>query len=333
MFKRSKLKNRASILPAQDESVIDQEQAVRELRKRVQSQLNDTNALQRLKFLKTGQETKYGTTDNFGLAPNNPIPTNGPSGTTHYLNRLKTSFGSDFVYQRVGIAQDPTDKGVVDQIEVFDDKGQVQKSLFFDPHHTRRSLRAPDGFRLYGLDAIPKPELIFVKQSWKGKQVRVPGFPHTIIDRIRSDFVQDGIPENLLKIVEQMWRGVFPNLVTNRHPRFKISAQFAAQTLSIQENIERHNVRFWISDRHADIPASNIVLACVDLIQSGRSCELIVNRGVVQDIAVVHGMKLARGDLNVLSSALALKQDAANSYVVNFIESNIGAAVIEILQT
>ncbi len=80
----------------------------------------------------------------FGRAPSNPIPTNGPLGQVIYLSRLRTNAGSPVMFHRVRAEEEAG--GAVDVYEVLSLDGAVRETLFLSMYHPRKSRKVPRGY-------------------------------------------------------------------------------------------------------------------------------------------------------------------------------------------
>jgi hypothetical protein len=85
-----------------------------------------------------------GALGDFGRAPTNPIPTNGPLGQVIYLSRLRTNTGNPLLFHRVR-AEDGL-AGTVDAYEVLSLDRKVQETLFLSMYHPRKSRKVPRGY-------------------------------------------------------------------------------------------------------------------------------------------------------------------------------------------
>ena len=83
----------------------------------------------------------------FGRAPTNPIPVNGPIGQVMYLSRLRTSDKNcPLMFHRVGSV--PNGNRAIDMYEVLSTDDRVREYLFLSLYHPRKSMLAPSGHKL-----------------------------------------------------------------------------------------------------------------------------------------------------------------------------------------
>lgn len=89
----------------------------------------------------------------FGRSPGNPIPVNGPKGEVTYLSRLLTNSGGKIFFHRMGsISQEKIDgtsgTNNLDVYELLSDDGNFWDILYLDMYHTRKTRKAPSGYKL-----------------------------------------------------------------------------------------------------------------------------------------------------------------------------------------
>jgi hypothetical protein len=102
----------------------------------------------------------------FGRAPTNPIPVNGPLGEAIYLSRLETSDGNAIAFHRLGAFDN------VDVFEVVSENGSHWDVLYLSLYFARKSMEVPSGYRVMA-DKVRRTLI-------RGTTLRVDSFPKGI---------------------------------------------------------------------------------------------------------------------------------------------------------
>ena len=126
--------------------------------------------LQQLMAAGGGVDQLPGATGDFGRAPTNPIPVNGPLGELIYISNLVTSDGTQVIGHRLG----SVDR--IDAYEVVAVDGSRWDLLYFDYYHTRKSRELPTGYK-----ASSSPERFLMATN-----SAVPNFPLGFYEAMRE---------------------------------------------------------------------------------------------------------------------------------------------------
>lgn len=86
--------------------------------------------------------------DEYGYGPKNPIPTKSLSGTTEYLDSLKTLEGDHIEYKFLGKKVIPDVPTPIDEYAIMH-RGREIAILYFNANTMINSTRPPKGFRFY----------------------------------------------------------------------------------------------------------------------------------------------------------------------------------------
>ena len=113
----------------------------------------------------------------FGRAPTNPIPVNGPTGQILYLSQLRTAAtGSPIIFHRVGSTQ--VGDAYIDMYEVLSLDEEVREYLYLSIYHPRKSCICPTGYNID--DKVDWDNPIF------GVNGLVSNFPEKLDEHIRD---------------------------------------------------------------------------------------------------------------------------------------------------
>lgn len=120
-------------------------------------------------------------TGEFGTSATNPIPVNGIRGELKYLSRLCTSYGTRFVFQRLGSFDQKGFDQAIDAYEIVSWDGKVWDVLFFDMYHPRRSILTPSGYQFAEFD-----ELINKTILGTGTHNGIDNFPIGVLEDLKT---------------------------------------------------------------------------------------------------------------------------------------------------
>ncbi len=115
-------------------------------------------------------------TGEFGRAPTNPIPANGPLGEVLYLSKLRTKDGCPVMFHRVRSEQGAS--GILDIYEVLSLDGKIRETLYLSMCHPRKSRKVPEGYSY--ASTYDRSNLTY------GVNVFVPNFPAELDAYIRK---------------------------------------------------------------------------------------------------------------------------------------------------
>ncbi len=129
----------------------------------------------------------------FGRAPSNPIPTNGPLGEVIYLSRLRTNTGSPVMFHRVRAEESAA--GTIDVYDILSLDGKVQETLFLSMYHPRKSRKVPRGYTC--ADTLDPSNFTY------GVNHIIPNFPQKLDAYIRKwQMEMIGIPLPVARVRE-----------------------------------------------------------------------------------------------------------------------------------
>ncbi len=181
----------------------------------------------------------------FGRAPTNPIPVNGPLGEILYLSRLRTnpgwkrlwSPGSPLMFHRVR-AEDGLE-GAVDVFEVLSLDGRMREKLFLSMYHPRKSHSAPTGYAIapkldsdnltYGVNHVverfPQRLDAYIRQ-WQMDMLGIPLPVHRVREavngsRFKPSFIGDIEQHRPDQLDAQLHEDVLKLLHARNDPRFE----------------------------------------------------------------------------------------------------------------
>lgn len=149
------------------------------LKKKDKKTANWTNQLPKElvdSFLKKIEENTQATNTDFiksgigeyGLEKTNPIPTFGIPSNETYLQKLRTSNNEILRYRRTGGFEVDNINEVIDEYEIFNQKGDTIAFIYLSPYHRKTSNTPPVGFYIAGQKRktyTPLPEDYIVPQS------------------------------------------------------------------------------------------------------------------------------------------------------------------------
>lgn len=84
----------------------------------------------------------------FGATSDNPIPCHTISGSTSYLERLRTTDGAKVTYRRQGSFGSKVSSHPVDGYDISHPDGRMLATIYISPYQKRISGKAPRGFTL-----------------------------------------------------------------------------------------------------------------------------------------------------------------------------------------
>lgn len=156
-------------------------------------------------------EMLEGATGPFGSSTN-PIPVNGPTGETMYMNRLRSASGHTFVYHRTGNAESNLIPYPIDRYELVSIDGSEWRVLYFSAYHPRRSQMVPPG-----LHRVPWPkqdlERVFLSMP-VGVGLPVENFPYGLPQAF-EEWAPGRLPPELLRPVAKALRGIIEAMPPN----------------------------------------------------------------------------------------------------------------------
>ncbi len=82
----------------------------------------------------------------YGLVPNKPIYTRGPTRSYAYVGSLKGPNGEPLTWKRTGSMHQAGINGMVDKYKTFFSSGEPYKTIYVNMYGTADSDRIPDGF-------------------------------------------------------------------------------------------------------------------------------------------------------------------------------------------
>lgn len=149
----------------------------------------------------------------FGLSPANPIPVNGPTGESVYLNSLRSNSGARFLYHRLGSCLHPVSRHPIDIFELLATDGSQNICIFISMYHPRRSRLLPEGFKKSVLwNDLNSYEQILYKKSFYGQNIYVPNFPCGLPNTIEGRQELRDIEPNLDLAMANAIREILINL-------------------------------------------------------------------------------------------------------------------------